>query len=869
MVQSPIQAKAKRVVMTSQELSLLSNLTVVENLCICDIPTKMFFTRAGKMKEKADKILRLLDIEYLKERKIESLSASEQYMIEFAKALMQQPEVLIVDEITSALYSSDVEKVGNILKMLRRKGVSVLFISHRMEEIFAFCDTVTVMRNGNTLGTYPVKAVNASRLLSEMTGREIVKSEIKISAGQEQEGHEELLAVKGLRLKGFDTSIDFTVRRGEIIGITGLEGHGQSALVRALFGLNGKYHLQYLGKTTVIRSCTDAVKHKMAFISGDRVREGIFGERSIADNTEVTAKQVLAEKSVHVSETLKKFHVKYGSVKHRITSLSGGNQQKVVIARWVVSKPMLVLTDDPTKGVDVQARKDIHDIFLELAAHGSAVVMVSSDEEELIELSRNAANARILIMYEGKIVKELRGGVSDGDPKVHKTLQPIVQKQLDALVNELQKDGRVEVIEARMLASSVRTAREQAEYLRSQRIEGVIISHAVFAYPNFSAVIASNLNMPVLLFANLFPDWPGMVSMLAAGGALDHLGIDHFRAAGDIASPEVLDQVVRFAKCAHAASCLNGQKYGLIGGRSLGMYSAQVSMQHWQKKFGVDVDHMDQSEILRLAEEVPAEQVEKAFRWLLGNCKAVHFDGLRLTEEKLKTQIRHYEALKRIVRENQYDFLGVKCHYEMSRHYCTECVAAALMNDPYDWDGPKEPTVYACEADSDAALTMQILKLLTGKPVLFMDVRHYDAAEDVMVFCNCGSQSTYYAAASEDPGENLSRVTLYPCLEIYAGGGCHVNCMTAPGEVTMPRLNRYKDDYRMTIIPGEIVTLPEEKMEETTKEWPHNFVKLPFDHRIFLNKFSSNHCHAVYGNCREELIMICKMLRIDYEVLGE
>ena len=136
----------------------------------------------------------------------------------------------------------------------------------------------------------------------------------------------------------------------------------------------------------------------------------------------------------------------------------------------------------------------------------------------------------------------------------------------------------------------------------------------------------------------------------------------------------------------------------------------------------------------------------------------------------------------------------------MSRHYCTECLSAAFLNDPYDWDGPKETCVCACEADSDAALTMQILKLLTDEPVIFMDIRHYDAEEDVMIFCNCGSQSTYYATGTDDYKANLKRTTLYPCLDIYAGGGCHVNLQTKAGPATIARLNRYEGKYRMTII---------------------------------------------------------------------
>lgn len=459
-------------------------------------------------------------------------------------------------------------------------------------------------------------------------------------------------------------------------------------------------------------------------------------------------------------------------------------------------------------------------------------------------------------------------GFSDGDPAVHEQLKDVVQKQVDTIKEALIKDGRVEVIEADRLVNSVETAKEEAEKLKAKGVDGTIFSYGVFAFPNFSAIAAKNGKGPFLLAANLNPDWPGMVSMLAAGGALHHLGIEHFRAAGDFRDPEVLQKIITFAKCAKVVSRLNGQKYGLIGGRSLGMYSATVSMQDWQEKFGVDVDHLDQSEIVRLAEQVDDAQVEKAFNWLTEHVGEINYNGTSFTPEKLKEQIRHYEATKEIVRQNNYDFVGVKCHYEMSRNYCTECISAALMNDPYDWDGEKEPCVFACEADSDAALTMQILKLLTDEPVIFMDVRHYDAEHDVMVFCNCGSQSTYYATGTNDYKANLKLTSLNPCLDIYSGGGCHVNLMTKSGHATIARLNRNKGKYRMTIIPADFIELPREKMAETTAEWPHVFAKLPFEHEVFLEKFDANHCHAVYGDKVEELKMICAMLDIDVEMLA-
>lgn len=460
-------------------------------------------------------------------------------------------------------------------------------------------------------------------------------------------------------------------------------------------------------------------------------------------------------------------------------------------------------------------------------------------------------------------------GFSDGDLQVHEQLAPVVQKQLDAVVSALEKSGQVEVIVGDQLVNSVASAKKEAEKLKNKGVDATIFSYGVFSFPNFSAIAAQNGKAPFLLAANLNPDWPGMVSMLAAGGSLHHLGIEHFRVAGDVQQKEVLDKILVFAKCASIVNRLNGQKYGLIGGRSLGMYSATVCVQDWQRLFGIDVDHLDQSEILRVAETVPQEEVDKAFTWLSENVKAIEYDGRQLTPEKLKMQIRHYIATKQLVKDNAYDFIGVKCHYEMSRNYCTQCLTAAFMNDPYDWNGEKKPTVMACEADSDAALTMQILHMLTNDPVIFMDVRHYDNEYNVMVFCNCGSQSTWYAGCSDKPEENLKNVTLYPALDIYSGGGAHVNCMTKAGKATIARLNRYKGKYRMSIIPAEFIELPEAKMAETTKEWPHVFARLPFNHTVFLDRFDANHCHAVYGDHVEELKMICKMLNIEVEMFSD
>jgi ribose transport system ATP-binding protein len=410
LIHSPTHAKRKKVVMTSQELSLLTNLTVTENLNLSDIPKQKGLSDKKEMRRRALGILEKLKLSPLIDRPVDSLAVSEQYMIEFAKALLAGPDILIVDEITSALYSADVDKVRTVLQELREKGCITLFISHRMAEIFSICDSVTVMRNGRTISTYVIGDVDPTMLLNEMTGTNILTENIVEEHTEEQgEAAETLLKVEGLHLKGFDSNIDLEVKAGEVIGITGLEGHGQSVLLRTLFGLYQPYAMYLNGKRTEIRSPRDAVQKKFSFISGDRTREGVFGERSISDNTEVVINQVLRQKSRDFLGVLRELNVKFGSVKHRILSLSGGNQQKVVIGRWVASDPLVLLADDPTKGVDVQARKDIGEIFAGLTAKGSAVLMVSSDEDELISLSKIAPRSKILVMYEGRIVQTLTG----------------------------------------------------------------------------------------------------------------------------------------------------------------------------------------------------------------------------------------------------------------------------------------------------------------------------------------------------------------------------------------------------------------------------------------------------------------------------
>jgi L-fucose isomerase len=305
---------------------------------------------------------------------------------------------------------------------------------------------------------------------------------------------------------------------------------------------------------------------------------------------------------------------------------------------------------------------------------------------------------------------------------------------------------------------------------------------------------------------------------------------------------------------------------GLIGGRSIGMVTGEANPDMYSSVFGLDVDHIDQSEIVRRSPDVPDDAVDKAYNWLESHVNTIEFDSKKLTAETLKDQLRHYYATKSLIDERQLDFVAVKCHYEMSEYYFTQCLGAAFMNDPYDWDGAKEPFVFACEADADAAVTMQILKLLSGKPVIFTDLRHYDDKEDIMVLCNCGAMSTWYTKQSDNPADNLKDVYLAPVIEKYGGNGCHVKYVAGESRMTFARLFRKAGKFHMTIFTGETKEYPIEKLEETCPAWPHLFTKLDVPYDELIPHLGSNHIHCVAGDYVSELIKFCELKDIVAEV---
>jgi len=458
---------------------------------------------------------------------------------------------------------------------------------------------------------------------------------------------------------------------------------------------------------------------------------------------------------------------------------------------------------------------------------------------------------------------------SDGRKQVHEELININQKFLNHLVKTLEKTRELELVVGSEIIYTPTQAKAQAEALKCAGVDGTLFNFSVWSFPHLAVIAAENGRGPYLLLSNLNPQSPGLIAMLAAAGCLDQVGIRHSRLWGDVSDEKVLKGILSFIHSASVVNRLKGQTCGLIGGRSMGMYIGAVDTRQWQTIFGVDLEHVDQLEIMVRAEKIPEEKIERALQWLTERVKKIDYSKEGLTPEKMKKQIRSYYATKEITEEKKLDFVGVKCQPELSDNYGTQCLSHAFLNDPYDMDGKKESIVAGCEADLDGALTMQILKLLTDSPVLFFDLRHYDTNNNLFVFSNCGSQPTYFAGRSDDPRENLKNVTFYSQTPFYyRAGGATVQYMCAPGEVTIARLARKDGEYWMAIIPGEFVSVPQERLKETSPEWPQGFTKLSIDANELIKGIGGNHVHAVYGNYVNELVEICNMIGINYKVFS-
>jgi L-fucose isomerase len=297
------------------------------------------------------------------------------------------------------------------------------------------------------------------------------------------------------------------------------------------------------------------------------------------------------------------------------------------------------------------------------------------------------------------------------------------------------------------------------------------------------------------------------------------------------------------------------------------MNTGAVSPHEWMRRFGIDVEHIDQLQIVDRARRADPEEVECAYEWLNAKLGRVATSG-KAAPENVREQIRHYIAIREMVGEYGLDFISLKCHYDLSEYHVTGCLSAVFFNDPYDWNGAKQPTVLACESDGDGALTMQVLKLISGYPTLLFDLRSYDFTNGVYVCCNCGAQPSWYAARSDSTEENLGLVQLEPVIPKYGGGGGHFSYVCKSGEITLARLSRVNGDYRMFIARGEFVDFPREKMAETCSAWPHGYVRMNVAPGDLIDMYNTNHVHVVPGDHVRALRYYCDLMNIPADIVS-
>lgn len=417
------EAESYGVTFIHQELNILPNLTVAENMFL---GKDLTYGKTGIVKEKemnkaAEQQLESLGIHLKGSTLAGDLSVGHQQMIEIAKALMTQAKVIIMDEPTAALTDREIEILFKVVNKLRKEGISFVYISHRMEEIFAICDTITILRDGEYVGTRIIKETSFDEVVNMMVGRSIGERYPKRMA---QIG-DILLEVKGATKRNAFHDISFEVRKGEVLGVAGLMGAGRTEIMKAIFGYEkldaGTIFID--GQPVKIKNPMDAIRHGIAFITEDRKSEGLILDFSINENLTLPnlkriSKRSIIQKSEETEFTktmMKRLNVKAANSQQAVKLLSGGNQQKVVLAKWLGTNPKILILDEPTRGVDVGAKKEIYSIINDLTEQGVSIIMVSSELPEILGMSD-----RVLIIHEGHV-----GGVLDKDEATQESIMAI------------------------------------------------------------------------------------------------------------------------------------------------------------------------------------------------------------------------------------------------------------------------------------------------------------------------------------------------------------------------------------------------------------------------------------------------------------
>ncbi|MBB2915407.1 rhamnose transport system ATP-binding protein [Streptosporangium becharense] len=406
---SPADAQQAGVAVIYQEPTMFPDLSVAENIFIGRQP-KLALGRIDRktMHERAAELFKRLGVALDPEQPARGLSIADQQLVEIAKALSRDARVLIMDEPTAALSGNEVARLFNVVKALREQGCALLFISHRLDEIFELCQRVTTLRDGAWIASEPVRGLTHDDLIRRMVGRDLDNLYPK----QETQVGEVALKVARLTREGVFTDVSFEVRRGEIVALAGLVGAGRSEVARAIFGVDrwDAGSVEVNGRRLPVASPTAAMSAGLALVPEDRRQQGLVMDHSIERNIGITGLKALRRGPV-ISRTAERdrardwavrLQLKFNRLSDAVNVLSGGNQQKVVLGKWLSTEPDVLIIDEPTRGIDVGTKAEVHRLLSQLAADGLAVLMISSDLPEVLGMAD-----RVLVMQEGRIVAEI------------------------------------------------------------------------------------------------------------------------------------------------------------------------------------------------------------------------------------------------------------------------------------------------------------------------------------------------------------------------------------------------------------------------------------------------------------------------------
>ena len=405
----PRDALAAGVGMVHQELAFCANLSIAENLCLAALPSERGFVERSELFKRANTMLAEIGAELDVSRPLGELTTAQQQIVQIASAVGSGARVVVFDEPTSSLSQVDAERLYELIDRLKQRGVTCIYVSHRMPEVFRLCDAVTVLRDGRHVGTRPSRELSETDLVQMMIGRAVSEY---FPRPRRTAQSEELLRVDALSLPGKFEDVSFTLHAGEVVGLAGLVGAGRSDVAAALFGIEpaATGSIRVGGRVASVRTPREAIELGIGLVPEDRKRQGLVQSESGLRNTSLTILDRLSrfswidrarERGI-AQQYFDRLRVRAPSVDTVVAGLSGGNQQKIVLARWLAAQSKILILDEPTRGVDVGAKAEIHALIGELAEQGAAILLISSELPELLNLSD-----RILVLRAGRMVGEV------------------------------------------------------------------------------------------------------------------------------------------------------------------------------------------------------------------------------------------------------------------------------------------------------------------------------------------------------------------------------------------------------------------------------------------------------------------------------